>query len=44
METININANVVVVDILELTVLYGVKLNRKDMVVWIAVVLIIEES
>jgi hypothetical protein len=41
-ETIDVDANMVVANVLKLTVLYGVKLNCKDVIVGVAVVLVIE--
>jgi hypothetical protein len=43
-EAIDVDANMVVVDILELTVLYGVNLNGKYIVIGIAIALVIEEA
>uniref|UniRef100_A0A0D3GLX9 Uncharacterized protein n=1 Tax=Oryza barthii TaxID=65489 RepID=A0A0D3GLX9_9ORYZ len=43
-ETINVDANMVVTDVLEFTVLDGVKLNCEDMVACIAVVLRVGET
>ena len=42
METIDVDANMVVTDVVELTVLCGAKLNCKDVIAGVAVVLVVE--